>query len=100
MGDMRERLGVLVTGIAAALYAACGGATDPSGELRAAGTRGPGAGSRGPVDFGFSAETRVAETAPLTLRTVITVTNRGRAAATLAVRYCPVDLRVYVDAPV
>jgi hypothetical protein len=101
MGDMRERLWALVAVIAAALYAACGGATGPGGEQRAAGTQGPGSGARGAAEFGFSAETRVAETAPLTLQTVMTVTNQGRAAAELVVsRYCPVHLRVYVDAPV
>jgi hypothetical protein len=78
LGVIRERLRALFPGIAAALYATGGAA-----------------------DFGFSAETRVAEAAPLTLRTVITVTNRGRAVAELVVsRYCPVHLRVYVDASV
>jgi hypothetical protein len=101
MGDMRERLWAIVPGIAVALYVACGGATDPSGELRAAGTQAAGAGAWAAADFSFSAETRVAETAPLTLRTVMTVTNRGRAIAELVVsRYCPVHLRVYVDASV
>jgi len=48
----------------------------------------------------FSATIRVVRTAPMALRTVVTVANRGRARAVLeGLAACPLQLRVYAEPP-